>query len=95
MREFLLPSKGRCPKCGREAVLQLCKTCGGKRKLSFTAPGQWSPQDLRKNPFLPYYKSPPPKVTFNDCQKCNGTGKVLFCSVCGQSPAPKEPRLFP
>jgi len=95
MAGFLLPEKGQCPKCGREAVLRRCETCEGKGKLRFTAPGQWSPQDLRKNPFLRYYKSPPPVVTFKDCQKCNGTGQIAFCSVCGQFPARKKPRLFP
>lgn len=95
MTSFLLPKKEQCPKCGGEAILRRCETCKGKRKLRRTAPGQWSQQDLRKNPFLPYYKPPPPSITLNDCQKCNGTGQIIFCSRCGQSPAQMNPRLSP
>lgn len=71
-----------CPKCGRKAKLIPCLACAGKGKYCSTVPGQWGQKDLRRNPFLPYYASPPSRIILNSCSECNGTGEIVFCSVC-------------
>jgi predicted RNA-binding Zn-ribbon protein involved in translation (DUF1610 family) len=89
------PKKWQCPNCGRAAMMRRCVTCQSHGKLRFAARGQWSLQDLQKNPFLPYYKSPPLSVTSNDCSKCNGAGQIVVCSICGEFPARKRPQRIP
>ena len=76
--------KAKCPRCGREASIHQCETCKGAGKVQWKTPGQWSKRELKKNPYLPYYSSPRPKVYAAECKVCHGSGKILSCSTCGQ-----------
>ena len=91
----LLLEKVQCPRCKRDALLRRCPSCEGYGKRRYTVRGQWSRQALRKNPFLPYYASPPTRVVLEDCERCDGTGQIVHCLICGKFTGRGRRRLLP
>jgi hypothetical protein len=77
-----------CYICGQKKVfyISICKKCNGTGQIrnSFYARGEWTPKELRRNPFLPYYKDPPLILKYNTvkCSSCMGTGKKGYCVQC-------------
>ena len=69
--------RATCLKCGGKAVFVQCSACRGERNWKETVPGQWSQEDLNKNPLL-YYTSPPPITTEKVCPICKATS--FICS---------------
>lgn len=82
-----------CPSCGRKAEFHTCVFCNGTGSIRVLVPGEWTDEDIRRNPFLPYGGGgsavPPPREISKICEQCRGKGKVIYCPVCDKS------RYFP
>jgi DnaJ-class molecular chaperone len=81
-----------CPICKKKALVKTCTVCHGTGQVTITSPGQWSPSEVRRNPFLPYMASPPPVVRQVKCSACNGRGWFLSCLHCRGVPIQKRLR---
>ena len=75
----------KCPSCGGQMQTVTCPACSGQGRKMSTRPGEWTQQDLRKNPFLPWTKATPsPMTIYTDCERCHGTGRITFCPNCNR-----------
>ena len=73
------------PHCTKITIPHTCKKCHGtgKIEINITIPRQWTPEELRRNPFLTGC-SPPKinKTTYMKCSHCHGSGISKYCNEC-------------
>ena len=81
-----------CPICKKKAMVKFCVKCLGTGQITVSSPGQWSDQEVRRDPSLPYRASPPPVVRQVKCLSCGGKGRFLSCSHCHGVPSQKRVR---
>lgn len=80
----LAASRTRCPTCHETAMLLNCPVCEGEGNVPIVDLDPARTRDLRRNPFLPDVSSPMPAAIFRACERCSGTGQIMYCPACGR-----------